>query len=120
MNDHRSDPRIAEHADVKVKFQSSPVARDLEGRVYPSHSLDISLHGMRLELNYPVPIGALLELEVQLQSSPTRYRHLGDVIWAFEVEDEDEPDNRVHDIGIRFHANANPQFSSWASALSQL
>ncbi len=122
MHELRHDTRIEEYADVSVKFQSSPIARNLEGRVFPSHSLDVSLHGMRLELNAPVPIGALLELEVRLHNSRTRYRHVGDVIWAEEIDEEedDEMPRNLHDVGIRFHAHANPQFSSWATAVSHL
>ncbi len=60
MHEHRRDPRIEEHADVSVKVQSAPEAQDLEGRIFPFHSEDVSLSGLRLDVYIPVPICALL------------------------------------------------------------
>ena len=112
MQEQRIDPRIRRFADVLVKFQSSPMTRQLEGKAYPSHSLDVSLHGMRLEVDAPVPVGALLELEVRLSPRSGKYRHVGNVVWSDAIDDDD--------VGIRFHTHSNPQFSSWAQAVSTL
>jgi hypothetical protein len=123
MQEQRIDPRIRRFADVLVKFQSSPMTRQLEGRAYPSHSLDVSLHGMRLEVDAPVPVGALLELEVRLSPRSGRYRHVGNVVWSDAIDDDDgdaEMPGSLHDVGIRFHTHSNPQFSSWAQAVSSL
>lgn len=77
MHELRVDPRINEQTDVSVKFQSSPVARSLEGRVYPFHSLDA-------------------------------------------IDDDDQEQSDLHEVGIRFHTRSNPQFDSWAKAVSTL
>jgi len=116
----RVDPRISERTDVSVKFQSSPLARSLEGRVYPFHSLDVSLHGVRLEVDVPVPIGALLELEIRLHNTRKKYRHLGDVVWADAIDNDDLEQSNLQEVGIRFHTRSNPQFDSWAKAVSTL
>ena len=120
MREHRVTTRIEEHTDVSVKFQSSPEERSLEGKVYPFHSLDVSLHGVRLEVDIPVPIGALLELEIRLHNTRKRYRHVGDVVWADAIYDDDMEDSNLHDVGIRFHTNTNPQFDSWTRAVAAL
>ncbi len=119
MHEHRSDRRIEEHADVSIKVQSAPQARDLEGRVFPFHSEDISVYGLRLGVDIPVPIGSLLELEIVLDSSSMKYRHLANVIWADAVSEDLEHGCR-HDMGVRLQTQSNPQFDSWATAVANL
>ena len=88
MKEHRRDPRAEEYADVSIKIQSAPEARGLEGKVFRSYSEDVSLCGMRLDVDMPVPIGALLELDIVLHNSPKKYHHLGNVVWADVVDDD--------------------------------
>ena len=120
MYEHRCDPRIEEHADVSVKIQSAPQARGLEGRVFPFHTEDVSLSGLRLDVDIPVPIGALLELEIMLHNSSMKYRHIGNVVWTNGIDDDDLEDDSWHEMGIKLHTQSNPQFDSWATAVSNL
>ena len=120
MNEHRRDPRIKEHADVSVKIQSAPEVRDIEGRVFPFHSEDVSLHGIKMSVDIPVPIGVLLELEIMLHNSSMKYRFLGSVVWADAVDDDNLEHDCWHKIGISLHTQANPQFDSWATSISNL
>ncbi len=120
MNEHRRDPRIKEHADVSVKVQSAPEIRELEGRIFPFHSEDVSLSGLRLDVDIPVPIGALLELEIMLHTSSMKYRHLGNVVWADAIDDDNLEHGCWHEMGIKFRTQSNPQFDSWAKAVSNL
>ncbi len=116
----RRNPRKEEHADVSVKIQSAPEARGLEGKVFPSYSEDVSLCGMRLDVDIPVPIGALLELEIMLTNSPTKYRHLGNVVWVDAVDDDNLEYGCEHEMGVMLHIESNPQFDSWTTAVSNL
>ena len=136
MDDHRKFPRVQEEADVTVCIQSSPEALDLEGRIFscnsydvslggvmlvvdipvPVGSLDVTLGGVMLVVDIPVPVGSLLELEIVFNHSSERYWHIGNVVWVGEVEGS--PD--WYHIGIRFDTAKNPQFSSWQSAVSKL
>ena len=120
MYEHRNDPRVEEHADVYVKVQSAPEIRDLEGKVFPFHSEDVSMYGLRLDVDIPVPIGALLELEIKLHNSSMKYRHIGNVVWADAMADDDAEQGYWHDMGISLQAQSNPQFDSWCTAVSNL
>ncbi len=120
MYEHRNDPRIEEHADVTVRIQSAPDARGLEGRVFPFHTEDVSLSGLRLDVDIPVPIGALLELEITLHNSSMKYRHLGNVVWTDVVDDDNLEGGSRHEMGIKLHTHSNPQFDSWVTAVSNL
>jgi hypothetical protein len=112
MQERRNHPRAQEKADVTVRVQSSPDARDLEGRVFSCHSIDVSLRGLKLWVNIPVPIGAILELEIVFDHLSTRFQHMGNVVWLWT----DEGLTDWHNIGIKFNTSANPQFDSWRSA----
>ena len=120
MYEHRLESRTEEYADVSIKIQSAPEARGLEGKVFPSYSEDVSLCGMRLDVDIPVPIGALLELEIMLHSSPTRYRHLGNVIWTDVIDDDNLEYGCEHEMGVMLHIESNSQFDSWITAVSNL
>ena len=120
MNEHRRDPRAEEHADVSIKIQSAPEARGLEGKVFRSYSEDVSLYGMRLDVDIPVPVGALLELEIMLHNSPMKYQHLCNVIWTDVVDDDDVEYGCEHEMGVMLHIESNPQFDSWLTDVSNL
>jgi PilZ domain len=120
MNENRRDPRLEEYADVSVRIQSAPEARDLEGKIFPSYSEDVSLSGMRLDVDIPVPIGALLELEITLHNSPTTYRHLGNVVWSDVIDDDNSKYGCEHEMGVMLQIASNPQFDSWTTAVSNL
>ena len=119
MHENRCDTRIEEHADVYVKIQPSPEVRELEGKVFPFRSEDVSLSGLRLDVDIPVPVGALLELEIKLHSSSMKYRHMGNVVWTDSIEDDAEQ-GYWHDLGISFNTQSNAQYDSWATAVSNL
>lgn len=116
MNEHRGDARTQEHANVAVRIRTASEAQGLVGKVFPSHSKDVSLSGIRLDVDLPVPVGALLELDIVLHNSPRKFRHTGNVIWTNLVEDE----HLRHEMGIMLHIGANPQFDSWFNAVSNL
>ena len=120
MSEHRRNPRIDEHADVAIRIRTAPEAQGLVGKVFPSHSEDVSLSGMRLDVDIPVPIGALLELDVVLHNSPKKFKHLGNVVWANVVDDDNLESGCGYEMGIMFHLVSNPQFDSWISAVSDL
>ena len=120
MYEQRSDPRIEVHSDVNVKVQLAPETRDLEGKSFPFQSEDVSVYGLRLDVDIPVPIGALLELEIKLHNSAMKYRHMGNVVWADAVDDGNPEDGCWHDMGIKLHTKSSPQFDSWATAVSTL
>ena len=121
MNEHRRDPRTEEHTDVAVRIQSAPEAQGLVGKVFRSYSEDVSLSGMRLDVDLPVPIGALLELEIVLHNSPKIYRHLANVVWANIRDDDDYVKYGCdHEMGVMLHIESSPQFDSWITAVADL
>src|SRR3989338_6130912 len=119
MPDLRQNPRIPENADVSVRIESSPEARNLEGRVFISNSIDISLGGLQMTVEFPVPVDAALELKVTFHSSSRTYWHKGTVIWDDELGSRGK-EQKMHRVGVEFNTLDNPQFFAWRAAISEL
>ncbi len=120
MQEYRNDPRVQEDADVIVKIQSSPGAHELEGRVIPCHSTDVSTSGMQLSVETDAPVGTLLELEIMFSQTQHKFRHMGNVVWNREAKNDSRFNDRNRHIGIRFDTASNPQFQSWRSQVADL
>lgn len=113
MNERRKFQRVLEEVEVTITVQSSPEAPDMEGKVFPFKSVDISLGGLKLWVDIPVPIGASLELDIVFDHTPEKYRHTGNVAWVWVGEGLIE----WHNIGIEFDELESPQFEAWESAV---
>ncbi len=116
MNESRREPRSQEQADVSVKIESAPDAQNLEGKIYQSQSEDVSLSGMKLNLDSPVPVGAQLDLEVILSNSQERFNLSANVVWA----DSTDLEATGHDMGVILNIESNTQQETWSSAISNL
>ena len=116
MHERRNHPRLQKAAVVTVIVRSAPEATDLEGRIFPCRLQDVSLGGVKLWVDIPVPVGVLVELEIVFGHSSEIYQHAGTVVWVWGGEGLTE----WHNIGIRFNTLSSLQFSSWESVLSEL
>lgn len=118
MNEHRSEPRTEEQADVSIWVRTAPDAVDLEGKVFPSQSEDISMSGMKLSIDTPVPVGAILDLEVMLSNSPIKYEMIANVVWADTAGHVDK--DSTNEVGVILNIQSNSQLASWNAAVSDL
>src|SRR3990172_2215542 len=119
MTELRQNPRIPERAEISVRIEYAPEMKDLEGRVFNSNSVDLSLGGLQMLVEFPVPVGAALELKVTFHDSAKTYRHKGLVIWDDEM-DPLGPQQPMHKAGVQFNTLDNPQFFAWRAAISEL
>jgi PilZ domain-containing protein len=120
MNEHRREPRSEEQADVSVRVRTAPEAEALEGKIFPSHSEDVSMSGMKLNIDTPVPIGAILDLEVMLSNSPIKYEMTANVVWADESADSNMEQDSGCDVGVILSIQSNSQLALWNAAVSDL
>lgn len=118
--EQRRQPRIDERADAKIRIQSAPGSPDLEGRVINCSALDLSVTGIRLTLDAPVPEWSLLELEITLKKFPTNYWFTGTTVWTLAKHGERSGAEKHYQIGVRFDIANNPMAESWRKALKGL
>jgi len=116
MQERRNSPRVQQAAIVTVIVQSAPESPDLEGKVFPCRLTDVSLGGVKLWVDDPIPVGALLELEIVLNNTSERYHHTGYVAWVWDGEGLTD----WHNVGIKFNMSAYQQFNIWESVITGL
>jgi len=120
MKEHRHEERTEEHADVSIRVRTAPEAEALEGKIFPSQSEDISMSGMKLNVDVPVPVGTILDLEVMLSNSPIKYEMIANVVWADAMEEGNIESNSCCDVGVILNIQSNTQLASWNAAVSDL
>lgn len=116
MTEHRRHPRLFEKVETRVRIQSAPGLPDLEGREFDCSSGDISLGGVRLNLEHPVPAWSLVELEIALSDPPAKYRFTGTTVWM----EQPKTGGKACQIGIKLKISDNPMTESWKKALDKL
>lgn len=117
MNEHRREPRTEEQADVSIWVRTAPEAEDLEGRIFPSQSEDVSMNGMKLSVDVPIPVDAILDLEVMLSNSSIKYEMVANVVWSGEENQEQGSDL---EMGVILNIQSNSQLALWNAAVSDL
>jgi len=120
MNENRREPRSEEQADVSIRIRTAPDAEALEGKIFPSQSEDISMSGMKLNVDVPVPIGAVLDLEVMLSNSPIKYEMIANVVWADVSDISDLETVSGCDVGVILSIQSNTQLALWNAAVCDL
>lgn len=112
MNDERRrEPRINAATHLRVKIQSAPGAHDLEGRIIPTKSMDISIGGLCMKLEFPLPAHSLLELQITFLDTSERFLLTGTVIWN---------DPKTHIVGIQFNLANYPRLDAWKQAFARM
>lgn len=121
MDEQRKSPRAQEKADVNIRVTFSPVAIELEGRVFSCYSSDVSFEGIQMCVDTDIPCGAILVLEIIFCNSPKKYMQLGNVMWCDGCVDESLQGD-WYNIGVRFETdtNTNLKSSPWRAAVSLL
>lgn len=121
MTENRRHPRIKEKVETRVRIQSAPGLPDLEGREFKCSSGDISLCGVRLHLDHPVPARSLVEVEIALGDPPAKYRFTGTTVWAEPPKTKGRRGSgQTSQIGIQLNISDNPMTGSWKKALKKL
>ena len=119
MQEKRKEPRVQESADVTVEVVSAPDIPGIEGRIFNSNSVDISVNGMQLFIELPIPVGSELKLEIIFGHDSGCFQHTGIVMWDRELN-KDATDIWLHTIGIHFRMDERLKIIAWAEAVQQL
>lgn len=120
MTEKRSDPRIAEDADVEVKIKSAPEVKNIEGKTFLCQTADVSMRGVQLKSNVDIQIGTILEIDIIFKQASKNYIHVGNVVWKTESNDDGAEGETYYNVGIRFNEMSNPQSNDWIKAVTNL
>jgi hypothetical protein len=116
--DRRGHPRVDAAADVEIVIDSAPGVAELEGKSLLCSTGDISLRGVRLLTEVPLPVNSYLKLRIRLPRQTERYRQAGKVVWCRPLRDP--AGGAAHHAGIEFSLTASPDFDAWRVGLLRL
>ncbi len=88
ISDQRVHPRLEERNRVTVTVLSSPEAPEIERKSFYCWTHDLSVGGLKFCVHSHVPMGAILKLEVVFTEPIEIFRHIGQVMWEQEFEEE--------------------------------
>jgi hypothetical protein len=120
MPDRRHEPRVQVNGEVTIKIQSAPEAPDLEGQIFLSNLTNVSFDGLQMYLDYDIPIGALLVLEIVFANSSEKYCQIGKVMWKNESTDSRMEQQSSYRVGIMFEESDDQQHDAWTSEVINL
>ncbi len=86
--EQREFPRIEERNRVTVTVLSAPEAPEIESKSFYCWTHDLSVGGLKFCVHSHVPMGAILKLEVVFTDPHETFRHIGQVMWEQEFEEE--------------------------------
>jgi hypothetical protein len=117
MSERRGQRRIAEVANVEIVIDAAPGVPGLDGTVFPCRTADVSLRGVRLQVDRFLPVNAYVKLSVKFPRNPERFRHTGRVVWCRKAG---EADGDRYYAGIEFRPGAAGEFDEWRFAILKL
>ena len=90
--ERRKFKRFDAYMSVRYRLPDSPESRGM------ALSKDLSRDGLKMNVPTPLPMGSVLDLELDIPDDPKPVRTTGKVVWTETVQEKDQG----YDIGIRF------------------
>jgi hypothetical protein len=114
----RKHDRLEERNRVTVTVLSAPEAPEIERRSFYCWTHDLSVGGLKFCVHTHVPMGAILKLEVAFKEPAEEFRHIGQVMWEQEF---DEDGILSSWLGVQFTETlgGEPRLEYWAHILEE-
>lgn len=110
-HDKRMHPRLESDDRLFTQVVLSADDPDLVGKTLSCTAINMSVGGIQFRANGPLPIGALLDLWVDISSRPGKFFLAGEVRWTRLAEPED--DEPVWHIGVQLKSGAATDILHW-------
>lgn len=115
MKDRRKHPRWQVERSLRIRILRAARADALAGQVFWCTSRDISLEGIRLCCEKPIPVGTLLELSIIVDDLPSEFLQEGRVQWSRRVDREPG-----YEFGVAFSARSAHTPKAWRIYVEKL
>lgn len=110
--DKRMHPRLETDDRLFTQVVLSADDPDLVGTTLSCTAVNMSVGGIQFATATPLPIGALLDLWVDISSRPGKFFLAGEVRWA-RPADADDNGNQVWHIGVQLKSGAATDILDW-------
>ena len=114
----RQFDRVEERNHVTVTVISAPEAPEIEHKSFYCWTQDLSVGGLKFCVHTHVPTGAILKLEVTFEDPEEDFRHIGQVMWEQEF---DEDGILSSWLGVKFTETlgGDPRLACWRTILEE-
>jgi len=110
--DKRMHPRLETDDRLFTQVVLSTDDPDLVGTTLSCTAINMSVGGIQFATTTPLPIGALLDLWVDISSRPGKFFLAGEVRWA-RPADADEAGDAAWHIGVQLKSGAATDILGW-------
>jgi len=110
--DKRMHPRLESDDRLFTQVVLSADNPDLVGTTLSCTAINMSVGGIQFVTHEPLPIGALLDLWVDISSRPGKFFLAGEVRWTRPGEDGDDG-NPVWRVGVQLKSGAATDILDW-------
>lgn len=111
----RLEPRILKEITVFVETYSSPSGGDDVPNIVISKTLDLSANGVQVVMDYPIPVGSILQLGVDFGGETRRFHLIGEVRWVRKTDS-----NRYFLVGFQFLDSDDCHIEEWKLKVATL
>lgn len=112
--DGRAHARVASSGSVVVTVLSSPDVPELRNKVFFCSTRDLSVGGLRLRMQVPVPPASILGLLVAMSDPIGAFRHIGRVAWTRRL-----PEGAAFAVGVEFTDTPRATRMAWRDAVGR-
>lgn len=110
--DKRMHPRLESDDRLFTQVVLSADDPDLVGTTLSCTAINMSVGGIQFATATPLPIGALLDLWVDISSRPGKFFLAGEVRWT-RPGDASDPDRDTWHIGVQLKSGAATDIIDW-------
>lgn len=110
-HDKRMHPRLESDDRLFTQVVLSADDPDLVGKTLSCTAINMSVGGIQFRTTAPLPIGALLDLWVDIASRPGKFFLAGEVRWARPGEPDEEESTWY--VGVQLKSGAATDILHW-------
>jgi hypothetical protein len=115
MKDRRKEPRIPFQQAVEVKFYDVSSCEDLNEKTVACRIKDISEQGVRLCLDYFLPVGTTAKMRVSVADPPSAFTHDTKVRWISRTIE-----GTGFNVGFEFTESSQTHAREWRGLLKEI
>ncbi|CBL46950.1 Hypothetical protein HDN1F_33670 [gamma proteobacterium HdN1] len=87
MAEQRRDPRNAAYEDVFLELVAEGAAGDMVQKVVSCKVVDFSVSGVKLFVDYPIPVGTIVNMCVVMAGAERRFNLITELRWIRDASD---------------------------------
>ncbi|MBT7333625.1 MAG: PilZ domain-containing protein [Gammaproteobacteria bacterium] len=112
-NDQRIHPRLISEDRLFLQILQCKDQPSLTGTTLACTTVDMSMSGLQLKTNQPLPLGSTLEIWIDVAMHPSKFFLTGEVRWTRPTMSHDDKGDELYFIGIQLKTGTATDLLNW-------